>query len=335
MNLRKSIYELTDQEKYDFVSAVLRLKYTPSPASGRTYDTYVKWHQESMFPPRDGFYSYAHGCTGFLPWHRQFMRLFELDLQAVSGNTAIAIPYWDWARDHTLTDLRKSPIWQNDFLGPEGDPNDDWRVPTGPFSYKNGRWPLNVRTPKDEAPPEGWDGRLEVDEDLRRQFGHFFGDYAYLPTLDQVRKVLSLERFDLPPFGKFPEGSESFRNELERVLHNHVHVWVGWSMLPMTSPNDPCFFLHHCNVDRIWAKWQDLHRGTTYAPVYSHPTVPGQAIEDLMPPFEVAVKETLDFRAMGYRYDGKASDDAELTFQSFNLTEPSKVEIRGAGQVFL
>ena len=23
-----------------------------------------------------------------------------------------------------------------------------------------------------------------------------------------------------------------------------------------TSPNDPLFFLHHCNVDRIWAEWQ-------------------------------------------------------------------------------
>jgi len=37
---------------------------------------------------------------------------------------------------------------------------------------------------------------------------------------------------------------------------NRVHVWVGGSMLPMSSPNDPIFMLHHCNVDRIWAKWQ-------------------------------------------------------------------------------
>jgi len=28
---------------------------------------------------------------------------------------------------------------------------------------------------------------------------------------------------------------------------------VGGSMLPMSSPNDPIFMLHHCNVDRIWA----------------------------------------------------------------------------------
>ena len=23
-----------------------------------------------------------------------------------------------------------------------------------------------------------------------------------------------------------------------------------------SSPNDPIFFLNHCNVDRIWAEWQ-------------------------------------------------------------------------------
>jgi len=27
-------------------------------------------------------------------------------------------------------------------------------------------------------------------------------------------------------------------------------------MGPGTSPNDPIFFLHHCNIDRIWAGWQ-------------------------------------------------------------------------------
>lgn len=30
-------------------------------------------------------------------------------------------------------------------------------------------------------------------------------------------------------------------------------------MLPGTSPNDPVFFLHHCNVDRLWWQWQQNH----------------------------------------------------------------------------
>lgn len=29
----------------------------------------------------------------------------------------------------------------------------------------------------------------------------------------------------------------------------------------MTSPNDPIFFMHHAQIDRIWAIWQRKHPG--------------------------------------------------------------------------
>jgi tyrosinase len=40
--------------------------------------------------------------------------------------------------------------------------------------------------------------------------------------------------------------------------HNNVHMWVGGNTMPnpMISPHDPMFWLHHANVDRIWAEWQ-------------------------------------------------------------------------------
>ena len=36
-------------------------------------------------------------------------------------------------------------------------------------------------------------------------------------------------------------------------------------MAPSTSPNDPAFYLNHCNVDRIWESWLTA-RGRTYVP---------------------------------------------------------------------
>ena len=36
-------------------------------------------------------------------------------------------------------------------------------------------------------------------------------------------------------------------------------------MSPGTSPNDPVFYLNHCNVDRIWEAWLQA-RGRTYEP---------------------------------------------------------------------
>jgi tyrosinase len=44
-----------------------------------------------------------------------------------------------------------------------------------------------------------------------------------------------------------------------------VHVWVGGDMGPGTSPNDPVFYLNHCNADRIWEEWM-AHRGRLYEP---------------------------------------------------------------------
>ena len=39
-------------------------------------------------------------------------------------------------------------------------------------------------------------------------------------------------------------------------LHNRVHLYIGGNMAPMTSPNDPVFFLHHCFIDEVWDDWQ-------------------------------------------------------------------------------
>ena len=43
-------------------------------------------------------------------------------------------------------------------------------------------------------------------------------------------------------------------------------------MSPSTSPNDPVFYLNHCNVDRIWESWMrpsPAGHGRIYAPVQS------------------------------------------------------------------
>jgi len=59
-----------------------------------------------------------------------------------------------------------------------------------------------------------------------------------------------------------------------------VHVWVGGDMSPASSPNDPVFFLNHCNVDRIWEAWMQQH-GRVYVPDQSAPkSLKGHRIDD-------------------------------------------------------
>ena len=44
---------------------------------------------------------------------------------------------------------------------------------------------------------------------------------------------------------------------MEGDPHGNAHTsFTGWLQNPANSPKDPVFFLLHCNVDRLWAKWQ-------------------------------------------------------------------------------
>jgi tyrosinase len=45
--------------------------------------------------------------------------------------------------------------------------------------------------------------------------------------------------------------------DMEGNPHGLAHTSFGGSIQdPATAPKDPLFFLLHCNVDRLWAKWQ-------------------------------------------------------------------------------
>src|SRR5262249_45000154 len=85
----------------------------------------------------------------------------------------------------------------------------------------------------------------------------------------------------------------------EPEMHNRVHNWVGGSMLAMSSPNDPVFWLLHANLDRLWAAWEDVY-GYDY-PEEGPP--PGQRLHDVMAPFGVTPADVLDHHALGYHYD--------------------------------
>ncbi|MCC3243925.1 tyrosinase family protein [Methylocystis sp. WRRC1] len=53
-----------------------------------------------------------HRSSHFLPWHREFLLRFEIELQKHDSN--VALPYWDSTTDVSPDD----PLWGPDFLGP-------------------------------------------------------------------------------------------------------------------------------------------------------------------------------------------------------------------------
>lgn len=70
-------------------------------------------------------------------------------------------------------------------------------------------------------------------------------------------------------------------------------------MVLPTSPNDPVFFLHHANVDRLWATWQAAHPGKKYEPRTGHE---GNSADSPMAPFGVDPRKVENISEVGYRY---------------------------------
>lgn len=171
------------------------------------------------------------------------------------------MPYWDWAADGDLDPQQQTTatIWDEEYMGGQGNP-----VTAGPSAF-------------DAADPNSWRVKLEVgvggrlratDRGLRRRFAQRIDD---LPGRAQVAEALKLSVYDAPPWDTTSSG---FRNQVEGWrplqsapgLHNRVHVWVGGDMVLSTSPNDPIFYLNHCNEDRIWSAWQAQPADSPYVP---------------------------------------------------------------------
>src|SRR6266851_346117 len=109
MKCRKYQATLSLTEKQDFVNAVLALK-----ANGK-YDQYVQEHADIMRNDMtQGNFRYGHMNPGFFPWHREYLRRFESDLQTINAN--VTIPYWNWTVDNSAS----SSLWDDKFLGGDG-----------------------------------------------------------------------------------------------------------------------------------------------------------------------------------------------------------------------
>ena len=83
---------------------------------------------------------------------------------------------------------------------------------------------------------------------------------------------------------------------------NDAGAMHGGTMLYNTSPNDPVFFLHHANIDRLWAKWQERH-GTTF-PADAAGYTPASTMWPWFDRTIASLESTLD---LGYRYDTAGS----------------------------
>ena len=295
MRVRKNILALDATERDAFFQALLMLKAervnpgVPEADRISTYDVYAAYHQAIFDVTTPGVgpggtplvINGGHGGPAFGPWHRELLVRFEMDLQRMVPG--VMLPYWDWT-DHAGT---QSQIFSDAYFGPDGGVGGigGGTVQSGYFAFdapgtgantgmaKPAWWPT-INAPGD--PDHGTDlpgwrisGHLDGTEGaaLRRILGNDEvsptapDPFVGLATQTQVRSLMNASLFE--------NGNAGFRwrIEVQNPFHNYVHRWMAGHMETGASPNDPLFFLHHCNIDRLWAMWQmDGHAGAAGYP---------------------------------------------------------------------
>jgi len=190
-----------------------------------------------------------HGTWYFLPWHRGYLLGLEAVVRsfvvAAGGPSDWALPYWNYF-----------------------DPSENQLPP----AFAATTWPDGGSNPlytPERYGPNG-DGNVYVDltqvDEKAMYLGYFTG-----------RTMAS------PGIGGLDTGfSHSGQNHsaLEQQPHDMVHGLVGgqkgneqtgplgWMADPTTAGFDPIFWLHHANLDRLWAVWN------TMAPTNTDPIDP-------------------------------------------------------------
>lgn len=217
-----------------------------------------------------------HGTPRFLPWHRYYLSYLENELQNKSGQP-VTIPFWDWTKDSQAPEMSK--IFNDDVVHFGQSVDNRGCVNSGAFAGYQAFYP----TP--HCLTRRWDGKSKMG--------------AFTST-DVFEKILTNAK-----------SYDEARIQIEGP-HGSVHVSIGGDMGVMNSPNDPIFYLHHANVDRLWNRWQVLH--PDLANTYNGP---GANPNDVLSPYPAKVSDVYDTTKLcfQYRHFGKngQTDSGEIT----------------------
>lgn len=183
--------------------------------------------------PRPSWNSCQHRTWYFLPWHRMYVYQFEQIIRshvlADGGSEDWALPYWDYSNVPANSERRTLPHAFRQPSLPDGSAN--------PLFVAQRRGGINT-------------GQLALPEAVTNT------------TEAMAESVFTATSSVDPGFGGPVTGFAHLGNQsgrLESLPHDVVHGAIGGLMNSVpTAALDPIFWLHHCNVDRLWETWLAL-----------------------------------------------------------------------------
>lgn len=175
-----------------------------------------------------------HSTWFFLPWHRMYLYWFErICRAAIQTSTKVdattkanwALPYWNYDRG---TPTNQLPRAFRDQTMPDGSPNPLYNGTRSAAMNAGGAMASSVTSPAAALAKVNFTGASGGSATT----GGFGG-----------------------PQTGFNHGGGPM-GQLENVPHGAVHVTIGGDMGGFnTAGLDAVFWLHHCNIDRLWEVW--------------------------------------------------------------------------------
>ncbi|CAG8954776.1 hypothetical protein HYFRA_00004701 [Hymenoscyphus fraxineus] len=223
LSIRQEWRQLSIPARKSYLEAVKCLTTKPSRLNLTTslYDDFTVVHKKRVYS--------VHHVSASLPWHRYFIFIFEQALKEKCGYEG-SLPYWDWTLDSK--DPLASPIWDPEIgFGGSKDPATGC-VEGGPLK---GFLLSNTKN-------------IPSRHCLVREFSND-SEFGELHSKQWSPEIVS----DILTSSKT---FEELRERIERGPHKHLHDGIGGEMMSFTSSNDPLFYLHHAQVDRLWSMWQ-------------------------------------------------------------------------------
>jgi polyphenol oxidase len=235
MRVRKSAFDLTPPEidRLKAAFAALRKLSVDDPLDPRGWLNQAHVHCWYCGGPQgDGTNAGTeiHGSWNFMPWHRAYLYFFERILAKLIGDDTFALPYWDW--DTVVKDA------------------------SGQTSAPHAALPLPYINPNGRTNPLYDELRLATTTE------RIPASYVGPTMMDPIMLNKNTELF----FGSAPLSEPSVSGMVEFGPHGIVHIWVGDPLIRdgngtfdmgvlATAAQDPIFFAHHGNIDRIWVNW--------------------------------------------------------------------------------
>jgi tyrosinase len=210
-----------------------------------------------------------HGDWYFLPWHRAYVMMYEIAARVLMKNDSFALPYWNWTEIRTMPEAFANP------------------------TYKGKRNPLYIANRN----------QLVGDNALTDEVvGQYVMDKIYAETVfEKFGTSKNPDQTDTDP--KWVTARGGVQGTLESTPHNLVHNRIGAFMPTPGSPRDPIFFMHHTNIDRIWASWNALGRKNTGDPLWTGMSFPDNYIRPDGTSYSVTVNDIQSIAGLGYTYD--------------------------------